>query len=793
MGLRSSSRARRASFATRPEQLSRLSVSRATLPSANEPRRSKLRLLAEAQAARAEAEAARVRLAFLSEASAELAASLDVDATLERIAHLAIAGLADWCGIRFLDPNGIGSARLASADSTKHELLHETVGIMLRTPLPDDHPMARAIRQGESQLLNGPPDTVRARAAPTPELRERIDRLGLTSMILTPLRAQQRTLGLIIFGSTNRQYDADDVSLAEELARRASQAFENARLYTEAQQANQRKDEAFAALSRNEHTLRESEERYRTLFDHAPFAIWEQDFSAPIAYIDQLRASGITNLRAYFDANPDELARCIQLTRIVDVNETTLRMYHASSRDDLLAQLRQIGGQKDLTDQKEPILALASGATSFEREVVHRTLDGESLHLALRWAIVPGYERTCEKVLVSMVDISERRRLEQQLSQAQKLESIGRLAGGVAHDFNNILTAINGYAGLALETLAPGEPAADDLREIQKASERAAALTRQLLIFARKQQIDPHVLDLNALVSSVEKLLRRLIGEDVDLRTMLAPNHTLVKADPSQIEQVLVNLIVNARDAMPHGGTLTIETATLALDEEYAREHVGVAPGPYALLAVTDTGTGMDEAVRLHIFEPFFTTKEHGKGTGLGLATCYGIVKQHGGHIWVYSEVSAGTTFKVYLPLASDSAAAEESPLTIEDLPRGGERVLLVEDEPAVRDLAARVLRGQGYTVVEASNGAEALELLRRGPAGQFDLLLTDMIMPRLGGMALAQQIAADNPGLKLLFMSGYTDTTAEQSGLLAVGIPYLQKPFTPGALARRVRAVLDT
>ncbi|MEO7908368.1 MAG: PAS domain S-box protein [Roseiflexaceae bacterium] len=390
-------------------------------------------------------------------------------------------------------------------------------------------------------------------------------------------------------------------------------------------------------------------------------------------------------------------------------------------------------------------------------------------------------------------DITERKHLEAQLMQSQRLESVGRLAGGVAHDFNNLLTAIMGNTDLARDSLPANHPARADLDEIGKSSERAAELTRQLLAFARRQIIEPHVIDLNQLLRDMDKLLRRLIGAHVDLIIRTAPDLWLVRADHGQIEQIVVNLAVNARDAMPGGGTLTIETDNVQLDHDYAHRHISVNPGRYVMLAVSDTGTGMDEQTQAQIFEPFFTTKAPGRGTGLGLATCYGIVKQHGGTIWPYSEPGHGSTFKIYLPQVEAPTDYFPLPPITDDLPRGGETVLLAEDEPSVRMLAARVLRAQGYTVVEAENGDVALQLARTWTRPRLDLLLTDVVMPRMSGKTLAGHIQELFPTSAVLFISGYTDNAIVHHSQLDPGIIFLQKPFSPAALARKVREVLDS
>jgi two-component system cell cycle sensor histidine kinase/response regulator CckA len=388
-------------------------------------------------------------------------------------------------------------------------------------------------------------------------------------------------------------------------------------------------------------------------------------------------------------------------------------------------------------------------------------------------------------------NLEELKQTQAQLLQAQKMEAIGRLAGGIAHDFNNLLTVITGFSDILLHRrLDDGDPLRQPIEEIHKAGKRATSLTGQLLAFSRKQVLQPKVLDLNAVATDAEKMLRCLIGEDIDLVTVLAPELGPVKADPGQIEQVIVNLTINARDAMPQGGKLTIETADVELDEDYARQHIGVEPGPYVMLAVSDTGVGMDEETQAHLFEPFFTTKE--EGTGLGLSTAYGIVKQSGGHIWVYSEPGQGTTFKIYLPRVEEAAESLKLSAAPTKLPQGSETVLVVEDDNGVRTLARDVLEVEGYTVLEARDGLEAL-LICEQHEGPIHLMVTDVVMPGMNGRQLAEHLASLHPEMKMLYISSYTDKAIVRHGVLELGLAFLQKPFTPGALARKVRQVLDT
>lgn len=388
-------------------------------------------------------------------------------------------------------------------------------------------------------------------------------------------------------------------------------------------------------------------------------------------------------------------------------------------------------------------------------------------------------------------DITDRRRMENQLQQAQKMDAIGRLAGGVAHDFNNLLMVISSYAELMLDSITPQHPLRRNVDEIQKASRRAADLTRQLLAFGRKQMQSLQLLDLNLIIEDINRMLPRLIGEDIEL--VFAPGQKLgrVKADPVQIEQILMNLVANARDAMPKGGRLLIETASVRLDDAYVQEHSIVPPGDYVLLTVTDSGMGIAPEHLLHIFEPFYTTKEEGKGTGLGLATVYGIVKQNSGFIWVYSEPGMGTTFKIYLPRARQKTPSQQPPAPVEGCPRGCETLLLAEDEEAVRTSIREFLSLNGYIVLEATNGTEAMAIARAYD-GPIDLMITDVVMPQLGGAKLAGELTSDRPKMKVLFVSGYAETIFQSHGAIDVTTNFLQKPFSLKTLARKIREVLD-
>jgi PAS domain S-box-containing protein len=394
-------------------------------------------------------------------------------------------------------------------------------------------------------------------------------------------------------------------------------------------------------------------------------------------------------------------------------------------------------------------------------------------------------------IVVNARDVTERRKLEEQLMRAQRMEAIGTLSGGVAHDFNNILTVILGHTEVLLQALQSSPAEYEHLKSIDEASRRASALTRQLLAFSRKQVLQPKVFNLNSLIVDLDKMLRRLISEDIELETVTDPQLGATRTDPGQIEQVVMNLVVNARDAMNSGGRITIETANVTLDDDYAQSHPGARPGPHVMLAVSDTGEGISPEILPHIFEPFFTTKEVGKGTGLGLSTVYGIVKQSGGNIWVYSQQGRGTTFKIYFPRVDEPAL----PLGRGPQPRvtsGAETVLLVEDEPALRDLIKIALKGAGFTVLAAPNPADALNL-SRNHTGALHLLLTDVIMPGMDGPALAKQVQKERPDIKVLFMSGYATNFIMHDGVVDPGTNFLEKPFHPRTLLNRVREVLDS
>ena len=579
----------------------------------------------------------------------------------------------------------------------------------------------------------------------TPEVHAELERRGQVELIGAPsidwvgvpLKIGDRTIGVLVAQTyaPGVRYGETERHILQFVSTQVAMAIER---------------------KRTEEQLHQSERKYRLLFETNPEPMWVYDF---------------------------------ETLRILAVNEAGITRYGYSEAEFLALTIRDIRPveEQGRLDQE---LARRPDEGAVRTGVRHRTKDGRVFEVDLVARPLEFAGRRARLVLAR--DVTAQRHLEDQLRQSQKMEAVGQLAGGIAHDFNNLLTAILGSTQLLLQATPPGDVRREDVEEIRNAGLRAAELTRQLLAFSRRQVLAPKVLELNAVVANMDKMLRRLIGDDVELATALHAEAGAVNADPGQLEQVLLNLVVNARDAMPGGGRVLIETTRLLLRDELVERRHRLPPGDYVCLAVTDSGLGMDEATQAHLFEPFFTTKEVGKGTGLGLATVYGIVKQSGGYIWVYSEPGRGTTVKVYLPRVPGAA---EQPLPAPEPPplRGGhETVLLVEDAAPVRTLARRSLEACGYRVLDAADGRSAIELSARH-AGEIAVLVTDVVMPGMSGRELAERLAPARPAMKVLYTSGYTDDAMVRQGVLNAGVAFLQKPFVPDSLARKVREVLDS
>lgn len=507
-------------------------------------------------------------------------------------------------------------------------------------------------------------------------------------------------------------------------------------------------------LTRSNAALRQSEANFRSLVTNSPYAIFRSS------------AEG----------------------KFLDTNPALLMMLGYTDESELLTQAPSVTGCGEMS---ESLVGYFSSCVPFRHiEVGWKRKDEKRITVNLTGRPNFNVDGQLKYFEVVAEDITERKALEAKLRQAQRMESIGRLSGAIAHDFNNLLSVIIGYSGVLEERFEGSVQSRKNIEEIKKAAQRAASLTRQLLVFSRQQVLEPKVLNLNTAVAAMGKMLRRLIGEHIELSTILDPKLACIKADHGQIEQVIMNLAVNARDAMPQGGKLRIETENVELDEEYVKRHPAAVPGNYVMLTVSDTGTGMDNETQSHIFEPFFTTKEKDKGTGLGLAVVYGVVKQSGGYISVSSQLGKGTIFKAYLPSVEDAVEETHYRNTVKSV-NGTETILLVEDEEALRVLTRDVLKQSGYTVLESSNGTEALEIAHR-QRGRINLLLTDVVLPGLSGRVVAEKISALYPQTKVLFMSGYTDSIIAAQGVMEQGMFLLQKPFAPDELRAKIRTVLD-
>ncbi len=514
---------------------------------------------------------------------------------------------------------------------------------------------------------------------------------------------------------------------------------------------------------------------------------WLRKVKAALGYVEDRNRKLLSVLNRI-----DEAVISISLSgTITSWNRGAEKMFGYSAPEAIGQSLSILVPDSGSSDLPGILERVKSGEETDHGETLLVRKDGKQIKVSLTTSFLKDEAGRISGAVTLCRDLTDEKNLEEQFHQCQKVDAVGKLAGGVAHDFNNLLTIIMGRSQILKYQMDEKHPLRRDVDLILSTAKRAAALTGQLLAFSRKEAVQLKVIDLNDVVDDMEKMLRRLIGEDIELMIVKEEALKPVKADFGQLEQVVMNLVVNARDAMPQGGKLIVETANVELDDHYGRTHAGGRPGPYVMLAVSDTGSGMDAEIRKQVFEPFFTTKEKGKGTGLGLTTVYSIVKQNKGNVWVYSEPGLGTTFKVFLPQVEEPVRVDKEAPSIEEIPGGAETILLVEDEAAVRTLAREALSSKGYAILEARHGGDAL-LIHDQHKGFIDLLLADVIMPQMSGPVLAERLLHERSGMKVLFVSGYTDNPVLRDSLLVKEASFLQKPFSPDSLARKVREVLD-
>jgi signal transduction histidine kinase/DNA-binding response OmpR family regulator len=698
-----------------------------------------LRLLLDSASERVEdLRVANARLRALVNIGLEIASTRDPDQVLQSVCTAAcdLFG-ATYVTLGIVDPTDQTVRRFVSYGSEVADWIQpgETVPGVLGAVVAERRTLRGENPGGDPAGLQLPPHH--------PEVQ---------SFLAAPITSPAYAFGWIcLVGNEGRSFSDQDEALVIALAGKVGRIYELEHEVFERRQAE-------AAFRQEREALRDSEERMRFALQNANVGIWDQVFSTGAVRWSEILEAHHGMAPGAFGGTFEEFIECINADDRAAVQETIAKAIKSGA----------VYSVEYRTAWPDGTMRVVSGAGRF-------LLDEHG-------APVRGLGIT--------MDVTQRRLLEAQYQQAQKMEAIGRLAGGVAHDFNNLLTSILGHCELLLADLEPDDPQRSDVIQIEKAGVSAAGLTRQLLAFSRKEIIELKALDLNAVVGGMKAMLGRLIGEDVKIVFVARPDLALVMADRGQVEQLVMNLALNARDAMPRGGTLTIETANVELDEDYTNTHFGVAPGPYVVLVVTDTGTGMTLEVQSRVFEPFFTTKEAGKGTGLGLATVQGVVARSGGSVNVYSEVGKGTSISVYFPRAGASERVLEVAPSAPRPPAGGETVLVVEDAEDLRDLTRRLLERQGYTVLSASDAEEAVRVFDQNTL--IDVLLTDVVMPGVSGPELGALLVERRPALKVIYMSGYTEDSIVRHGVLNPGIAFLHKPFTSDTLGRKISEVLD-
>ena len=754
----------------------------------------------------------------LSEIAAAIGEFAEAVSDYPKLVETIVRSMARMCGgfcsIGLISADGLWLEPVAKYDADPEaRALIDQISLIGRLPLSSNAPASEVIRTGQPFVTRSVTKEMLQTRFPA-ESWPLLERLAIKSVMQVPLRSQDKVLGVLTLnrhGDAAAEFDEADLSIALQVADHAALSLVNARRFDEARRINQRLRLISEAAQEFSEATSDLTRLFQVIASRLSGVLGGLCVLRLLSEDGQYLDPQATSLDDEFGSV--ELANAVHRAARWRVDEGLPGRIVATGKPVLIERAEQAALTAELSPQRVRLVQQLDASSVIGTPLLVRGKVIGTL-TAVRRSPEPAYVPEDLQLLQDLAayaslaisngqfldsargELRERKRaeaelalVEDQLRQAQKMDAVGKLAGGVAHDFNNLLSVILSYSALLREQFDPLDARSLDLHEIQRAAERAAGLTHQLLAFSRQQVASPRLVDANALIRGLTRMFETLTGEHLVLHLLLDGELGQVKADPGHLEQVLMNLVVNARDAMPDGGTLTIETANVELSEDYAAQHLGVTPGPHVMFAVSDTGTGMDRATQARIFEPFFTTKAVGKGTGLGLSTTFGIVKQNAGSIWVYSELGRGTTFKVYLPRSFEAERLLPPSLPPTQL-SGTETILLVEDEKQVRTVARAILEARGYRVLEAADGEEAL-LRCSEHTGEIQLLFTDVVMPGLGGRALAERLLERRPNLRVLYASGYTEKAIVHHGVLDDGLDLLQKPFTPESLLRKVREVL--